>query len=82
MIVSEDRDIAAEIERLSRAAKTNPTNFDLWRRLGKCLQDNSEYQDAIDAFSHALEIKPGNADVVRKIEECERDLKYVSSLGD
>jgi cytochrome c-type biogenesis protein CcmH/NrfG len=82
MMVPEDRDLAEEIERLSHAVKSNPSNFDLWKRLGKVYQDNSEYQDAIEAFSHALEIKPGNADIVRKIEECERDLKYVSNLGD
>ncbi len=82
MIVSEDRDITAEIEKLSHAAKSDPFNFDLWRRLGKCLQDNSEYQEALGAFNHALELKPGNGDIVRKIEECERDLKYVNSLGD
>lgn len=81
-MVPGDNDIGDEIERLSTAVKSNPNNFDLWRRLGRVHQDNSEYQEAIEAFSQALKIKPGNADIIRKIEECERDLKYVSSLGD
>lgn len=82
MMVSKDRDLAEEIDKLSAAVKSNPNNFDLWKRLGRIHQDNSEYQEAIEAFSQALKLKPGNADVVRKIEECERDLKYISSLGD
>jgi cytochrome c-type biogenesis protein CcmH/NrfG len=82
MHVSGDRDLAIEIERLSAAVKSSPRNFDLWKRLGLKLQDNSEYTDAIDAFNQALDIRPGNADIVRKISECQRDLKFMNNVGD
>ncbi len=74
--MSED-DLGVQIEKLEHELKKQPANFDLWKRLGQTLRDNSDLEGAIEAFNKALEIKPNNKDIMDRLYECKVELKFL-----
>lgn len=67
-----------EIEQLRIETRQYPKSFDAWKRLGQRMQDNSDYEDAMQAFNHALEIEPTNDEVKKRIDACKRERDFYS----
>ncbi len=65
-----------EIDQLRIDAKQHPNSLDAWKRLGQRMQDNSDYDDAMNAFNQALVIEPDNDDVRKRLDACKRERDF------
>jgi cytochrome c-type biogenesis protein CcmH/NrfG len=71
-------DLNDEIEQLRIEVRSHPDNLDVWKRLGQRMQDNSDYDDAMNAFNQALEIEPDNDEVRKRLDACKRERDFYS----
>ena len=49
------------------AARLDPTNADLWMRLGQVYEQTGRGEDALDSLEKGLEADPGNAGILNQL---------------